>query len=334
VAPQADEAPFADARRKSRRLSRGGSFEASERNSEKAAAPNEFEPEDAAKAAPVDTTQQRTSASTTNDASESAASDAAPIEPSDQTAALQTADAPTGTHTVPPTGIASRGSSPPEAAAVEAETDLRPPLERLVQRYLPKAPAGSLQQRADETLMLLRCDWKTEYPVAAAAEAVERSLGFCASLAELAKRQECLQGAVFQALANHHAGVERERIEREWAAEAAAEAAERAAEGAGAEAPLEPEPSRIMMRSADGVRPRVEDGPLRGLGGAELLVFASGAVELRKSLRIKIEDDQDLETARRAFAECGHFVLLLQAEAAARGVGETELLRKLEMGEC
>jgi hypothetical protein len=204
--------------------------------------------------------------------------------------------------------------------------------------------------------MLLRCDWRAAEPVLMAAQTVEQSLVFCSKLATLAQAQGCLQGALFQALANHHAGAERQRTEREWAeaeeaaaVEAAAAAAAAAAEATeGGEADGEASPadpaadvqpggaayrSRIMQRSAGGVRPRADDGPLRGLPTPLVLLFASGAVELRKSLRIKIEDDKDLETARRAFAECGHFVLRLREEAAARGVGETELLRKLEAGE-
>jgi hypothetical protein len=184
-----------------------------------------------------------------------------------------------------------------------------------------------------------------------AAHTVEQSLIFCSKLAKLAQAQGCLQGALFQALTNLHAAAERRRIEREWVEEEKAAAGRAAAEANGGGEPkseacstdatadgvVQPESSacrnRMMQRSAGGARPRADDGPLRGLPTPVVLLFASGAVELRKSLRIKIEDDKDLETARRAFAECGHFVLRLREEASARGMDETELLRKLEVGE-
>ena len=66
---------------------------------------------------------------------------------------------------------------------------------------------------------------------------------------------------------------------------------------------------------------------------AEASSLADAAAELRKVLRIKVEDDQDILTAKRALAECGHFLLQLDAEAEKTESGATELLRKLELGE-
>lgn len=247
----------------------------------------------------------------------------------------------------PPSPMAPALPAPAPCSALSpGPEDTRPLLDRLVAEHLPKVPAGTLQQRADETLMLLRCDWSASDPVAMAAQTVEQSLVFCCRLAELAKQQECLQGTIFQALTSFHAVIERERLEREWAEQDAADAAavkstgEWGGEGVSVDGSVDAaaEPgggaNRIMQRSADGSRRTAQDGPLNGLSGSAVLLYAAGAVELRKSLRIKIEDDKDLETARRAFAECGHFVLRLRAEAATRGISETELLRKLEAGEA
>lgn len=267
--------------------------------------------------------------------------------------AVATTAAASGVDAAVPSMASAGGCARADSGALLHAADPRPLLNRLVEEHLPKSPAGTLQQRADETLMLLRCDWGAAEPVITAAQTVEHSLVFCSNLAKLAQTQGCLQGALFQALTNLHAADERQRVKKEWEEEekaAAAGAAGAAEANGGGEAGNEACPtdaiadevvqpgggecrSHIMQRSADGVRPRANDGPLRGLPMPVVLLFASGAVELRKSLRIKIEDDKDLETARRAFAECGHFVLRLREEAAARGVSETELLRKLEVGE-
>lgn len=218
-------------------------------------------------------------------------------------------------------------------------------LKTLVSEHLQSPPAGTLQQRADEALMLLRCGWDGPRPVESASECVVRSLTFCTALARLALQQGCRQGALFQALTAHFAAMARETP----AVEVAAEAEEGATEGqasptpgedAGEDAESVSEPGsgaharrELTQRSAEGSRPTAEDGPLRGIGGVELLMCSGAAAELRKTLRIKIEDDKDLETARRAFAECGHFLLLLKEEATARALPEDELLRVLEAGE-
>ena len=57
------------------------------------------------------------------------------------------------------------------------------------------------------------------------------------------------------------------------------------------------------------------------------------AAALRGLVRIKVEDDQDIATARRAVAECGYFPLALAAEAELRGLSEAELLAVVESSE-
>ena len=54
---------------------------------------------------------------------------------------------------------------------------------------------------------------------------------------------------------------------------------------------------------------------------------------LSQSSKEKVEDDNDLITARRAFAECGYFLVALNERAAATSVTATALLRRLERGE-
>ena len=61
--------------------------------------------------------------------------------------------------------------------------------------------------------------------------------------------------------------------------------------------------------------------------------MAEAAAELRGLLRIKVEDDQDLLTAKRAMAECGYFLLAVRSEAMVRSLTPIGLLRKLELGE-
>jgi hypothetical protein len=61
--------------------------------------------------------------------------------------------------------------------------------------------------------------------------------------------------------------------------------------------------------------------------------MCQSASELRCLIRIKVEDDQDLVTARRAMAECGYFLIGLRSEAPTRSLTVMELLGKLENGE-
>ena len=77
-----------------------------------------------------------------------------------------------------------------------------------------------------------------------------------------------------------------------------------------------------------------EGGGILGLCKEETEHLAASAAALCKLLRVKVEDDQDIVTAQQALAECGYFFVKLKAEAAAREIGETELLRKCESGEA
>ena len=92
-----------------------------------------------------------------------------------------------------------------------------------------------------------------------------------------------------------------------------------------------------MLRSAggDGAAGSASELPpcLQPLDSGSVASLGAAGAGLRGLLRIKIEDDQDLKTARQALAECGHFLLLLKEEAPKRGLSEPALLKKLDLGE-
>ena len=65
---------------------------------------------------------------------------------------------------------------------------------------------------------------------------------------------------------------------------------------------------RLMNRSADGKRQTAgESGLLPRLGSDRSLMLAEAVTDLRKLLRVKVEDDQDLVTAQQALSEAGYF---------------------------
>ncbi len=63
--------------------------------------------------------------------------------------------------------------------------------------------------------------------------------------------------------------------------------------------------------------------------GREKEALVTGAHTLRRLVRVKIADDADLDTARRAAVDTANFFRLLKAEAARQSVGASELLRQL-----
>ena len=72
---------------------------------------------------------------------------------------------------------------------------------------------------------------------------------------------------------------------------------------------------------------------LQALSAAEIAALGAAGAELRCLLRIKVEDDSDMQTARQALAECGYFLLLLREEAPKRRLSEQALLEKCDLGE-
>ena len=93
------------------------------------------------------------------------------------------------------------------------------------------------------------------------------------------------------------------------------------------------EATRATLRSSEGERPALPPC-LQTLQPYEVERLGAGGAELRALLRIKVEDDADLQTARQALAECGFFLLLLRAEAPKRSLNEAELLKKCDLGEA
>ena len=189
-------------------------------------------------------------------------------------------------------------------------------------------------------------------PVPIALGRVHGALDFIARLAYRAKELGQLQGTIFQVpklpapvplrpSPPRHNGCARPST-FECAATSQALTARNAAielqrqeqDGVSAENPAA-EPALRTQRSRQGMRVPPEDGGgILGMDKAETEHLAAAAAALCKLLRVKVEDDQDIVTAQQALAECGHFFVKLQAEAAERGVSETELLRKCELGEA
>ena len=203
-----------------------------------------------------------------------------------------------------------------------------PPLEELLNTALPKGVSGSLQQQADASMMLLRANWKEPYAAASAQRRVHEALHTIALVASTADALGVLKGTLFQALmAVHQQALQKQR-----------EAEERRLALLEAEAGADPsvvaeEATRATLRSSEGERPALPPC-LQTLQPYEVERLGAGGAELRALLRIKVEDDADLQTARQALAECGFFLLLLRAEAPKRSLTEAELLKKCDLGEA
>ena len=87
------------------------------------------------------------------------------------------------------------------------------------------------------------------------------------------------------------------------------------------------QPVRQTLSSAD--RARDEPSPLLAqLGPDTTRAMADAADDLRKLLRVKVADDQDLKTAQQALAESAYFFVALQQEADGLGVSADEQLKQ------
>ena len=215
----------------------------------------------------------------------------------------------------------------------------RPPLATLLSDAMPTAPTGSLLEQSAAT-MLLRCDWKCEGAAASATARVGAALHLISMLARIASALGTLQGTLFQGLVAHHAKLDAQRREKEE--EAQRKLAEQArVDSAGADGgapPAGPPPMigdqrmRLMNRSADGKRQTAgESGLLPRLGSDRSLMLAEAVTDLRKLLRVKVEDDQDLVTAQQALSEAGYFLLLVESEAATKGKTADALLAEEQL---
>ncbi|KAL1524236.1 hypothetical protein AB1Y20_019141 [Prymnesium parvum] len=223
-----------------------------------------------------------------------------------------------------------------DVAANDAEL---PTLTALINGALPKAPPGSLQQQADSIMMLLRADWKGASAVDDVESRVHATLLFFERLSHKAASLKSLQGTLLQALVAHLAA-EQQRIraeeERQWRIEELA-AARAEAEAAGEEfcpPEVDMDEDRRMLRSGGAGLSGAQKAVLDQLSKEEVSYYSQEADAMKKLVRIKVEDDNDLATARRAVAEAGHFILLLRSEATERGLSTNELLKKCEYGEA
>ena len=188
----------------------------------------------------------------------------------------------------------------------------------------------ALAARVTLALTLTRCDWNEPGVVARTLERLRRALGFVDELARRAAALGALQGALLQALLawlakEQKLAKEQQRLEE---ARRLAEPSEAGAEGHADPAEVAPsEVVRQTLSSADGTRD--EPSPLLAeLGDEVTRAMADAADDLRKLLRVKVADDQDLKTAQQALAESAYFFVALQREADDLGVSADEQLKQ------
>ena len=199
--------------------------------------------------------------------------------------------------------------------------DFPPNLALLLATAMPTPPALTIQQQSDGALMLLRCDWKEEGVVAHTLERLTQALGFIAELAHSAAWLGVLQGAVLQALLAWLAREQR-RLDQARRLEPPKEGG-----AEGYEEAFDFHAARQTLSSAGGARD--EPSPLlTQLGPATTRAMAVAADDLRKLLRVKVADDQDLKTARQALAEAAYFFAALQQEAKGLGISADEQLKQ------
>jgi len=170
--------------------------------------------------------------------------------------------------------------------------------------------------------MLLRANWKEADAAEGAQRRAHEALHLIARVAGKAESLGVLKGTLFQALMAVHQQAQqraREEEERRLALEEGEEDAEAAV--------------RATLRSREGARP-TPPPCLESVEAYEVERLGAAGAELRGLLRIKVEDDADLQTARQALAECGYFLLQLRAEATKRGLTDAELLKKCDLGEA
>ena len=160
--------------------------------------------------------------------------------------------------------------------------------------------------------MLLRLHLSSEEVIAAALRRVSQALRFDEELDELATSRDVLKGRLFQAM------LESQRVRR-------------AADVVIAEAATEPlEGPRAPPSKGDGSDPSVESQqpPLIGndnfdLTSAEWAELVDKANDLCELIKIKVQDDNDLKTARAGLSMCKGFLDTLMSSAEQLGSGFT-----------
>ena len=167
---------------------------------------------------------------------------------------------------------------------------------------LPHKVFAELQTRQLEVEMLLRLQLSSEEDIAAALRRVSQALRFEEELDELATSRDVLKGRLFQAM------LESQRVRR-------------AADVVVAEAATEPlEGPRAPPSKGDGSEPSVEsqqpplignaDFGLTSVEWAELVEKANDLCEL---IKIKVQDDNDLKTARAGLDVQGFLDTLIRS---------------------
>lgn len=87
---------------------------------------------------------------------------------------------------------------------------------------------------------------------------------------------------------------------------------------------------QALLARADGSEEATASSIALDMPEAEWAEQAAGADALRKLVRIKVQDDNDLKAANGALSSCAEFFANLSTYARRKSMQETEVLEKLE----
>ena len=201
-------------------------------------------------------------------------------------------------------GGASRGSTATSQLVAQpahvAQVSNPPPQQ---QQLAARASMDSLRGALCEIDMTLRLKIQDDAALSLAAEEVKASLAFLSSLAEHSERSGVLQGAAFQQLLRS-CGPSMGHLGRTPTVK----------DSSGA--------SGTMVGDM-GVVTRVFTDP------ATTIRMAMGAQKLINLVRVKLEDDNDLNLARRCLGDAQRCLSQLRTHAAEQGVTGYDLYRQL-----
>ena len=202
-------------------------------------------------------------------------------------------------------GGANRGSTATSQLVAQhahiAQVSNPPPQQ---QQLAARASMDSLRGALCEIDMTLRLKIQDDAALSLAAEEVKASLAFLSSLAEHSARSGVLQGAAFQQLLRS-CGPSMGHLGRTPTVK----------DSGGA--------SGTMVGGDMGVVTRVFNDP------ATTIRMAMGAQKLINLVRVKLEDDNDLNLARRCLGDAQRCLSRLRTHAAEQGVTGYDLYRQL-----
>lgn len=197
----------------------------------------------------------------------------------------------------------------------EAFLSFREASEKLNTASASNTPSPGREKREADTVVLMQQQWvevgcllrlslSTAEQLQQARKYVEAALAFDAALEALAQSAKCLKGALFQALT---AGIE--------------------GQGTCPGAIESSEIKQVQLRNGGGTPPEAAELGLT-VDAQEWVGLQDSAASLRKLVRIKVQDDNDLKAARGALNSCSDFFSNLELVAKARRISEIDLVQK------